>query len=446
MWLRGRVRWVLVSFLGGMSAIAYLDRVIMSAAGPSVIAEYGLTSVQLGWVFSAFLVGYALFQTPAGRLADRYGPRAVIGCGAALWALFTAMTAMVPAGAPNAVMLMLSARFLLGISEAVLYPAGNRLVASWIPRGERGLANGIIFSGVGIGSGLAPPLVTYMLLSYGWRPSFWICAALSLLIGAAWYWLARDEPDRHPWIGAAERAEIRAGVPVSSAKSGTAIPWRQILASRDVWALTGSYFANGYCGAIFFNWFFFYLNTVRGLDLKASALYSALPFMAMTLGAPAGGWVADRISRRYGRRAGRCGTAAGAMALCSACVVLGTQVQDARVASLVLAIGMGTLQGSIGCYWSVTADPGGPAAGAVSSVVNMGYQIGGAITVALTPLLADRFGWTTAFVIAAGMCGLGALAWVMVSPARTLFDGISAGGSGIVHAGLGVESRVDAAT
>jgi ACS family glucarate transporter-like MFS transporter len=323
-------------------------------------------------------------------------------------------------------MLMLMIRFLLGVGEAVLYPASNHLIASWIPSRERGLANGLMFAGVGIGSGLAPPFVAYMLLNYGWRESFWMCAGLGVLVSGLWLWLSRDEPNQHPWTTAGERAYIRAGMPESARTVTEALPWRTILASRDVWALTYGYFAHGYCGAIFFNWFFIYLNTVRGLDLKASAVYSALPFVAMILCAPLGGWLADGLSRRYGPRVGRCGTAGAAMALCATFMMVGTRVDDARVASIVLAGGVGALYLSISSFWSVTADLGGHAAGAVSSVMNMGYQAGGAITVALTPLLADRFGWTTAFVVAAGVCVSGALAWVVVSPARDGFQCLQA--------------------
>ena len=172
---------------------------------------------------------------------------------------------------------------------------------------------------------------------------------------------------------------------------------------------------------------------MRGLDLEDSALYSALPFLAATLPPPpADGWPIESAGATADERDGRRGDGALQRVCCA-----GNAAQDARAASLVLVIGMGSLQGSIGCYWSVTADLGGPAAGAVSSVVNMGYQIGGAITVALTTLLAGRSGWSTAFVIAAGMCGLGALAWMLVSPARTLFDGVTASESGIVHASVG---------
>src|SRR5664279_4795971 len=118
---RGRLRWLLIGWMFAISAIAYLDRVNISIAGRSIEGEFGLDHLQLGWVFSAFVLGYALFQAPGGRLADRYGPRRVLALGTVWWALFTALTAFVPAGWPHALMMLLSVRFLLGLGEAVVY-------------------------------------------------------------------------------------------------------------------------------------------------------------------------------------------------------------------------------------------------------------------------------------------------------------------------------------
>jgi ACS family glucarate transporter-like MFS transporter len=337
------------------------------------------------------------------------------------WAVFTALVAMLPAGLPGQLAVVLAARFLLGVGEAMVFPASNRLVASWIPSQERGLANGLIFAGVGAGAGVTPPLITFMLLHYGWRWSFWICAAIGLAAGAVWYLIARDSPDEHPWVKPAEADYIRAGAQRSLApKGGEALPWRAILRSRDVWALTVSYFAFGYVSYIFFTWFFIYLNKVRGLDLKASALFGMLPFLAMATFSPLGGYISDRVARRYGRRAGRCGIPVVVMAVAAGFIVFAMKAQDARVASIVLAGGAGALYLSTSSFWSVTADIGGRSAGSVSGVMNMGNQIGGTVTASLTPVLANVFGWPSSFLVAAALCAVGSLAWLLVSPDRVL--------------------------
>jgi ACS family glucarate transporter-like MFS transporter len=139
-----------------LSSVAFLDRVNISIAGSSIRGEYGFTNVELGWIFSSFLVGYALFQTVGGRLADRLGPRRVLAAGVLWWGIFTALTAAVPSGIAAALVLFISVRFLLGAGEAVIYPASNQFVARWIPTQERGIANGWIFAGVGAGAGFTP--------------------------------------------------------------------------------------------------------------------------------------------------------------------------------------------------------------------------------------------------------------------------------------------------
>src|SRR5208283_1255099 len=155
----GRLRWVLIFWMFAISAIAYLDRVNISIAVDFIEREFKLDDPHFGLIFSAFGFGYALFQAPGGRLADRFGPRKVLALGALWWALFTSLTALVPSRWSHALLLLISVRFLLGIGEAVVFPASNRLVATWIPSRERGLANGFIFAGVGAGAGVAPPLI-----------------------------------------------------------------------------------------------------------------------------------------------------------------------------------------------------------------------------------------------------------------------------------------------
>jgi ACS family glucarate transporter-like MFS transporter len=418
---RDRMRWVLIGWMFAISAIAYLDRVNISIAGHSIQQELHLDNVQLGWVFSAFVAGYALFQAPGGRLADRFGPRKILALGTVWWAVFTALTALVPSSAANALWILLAVRFSLGLGEAVVYPASNRLVSAWIPSQERGLANGIIFAGVGAGAGVTPPLITYVLVNYGWRWSFWMSALIGLAAGAVWFFVARDRPGDHPWVEPAEAAHIRAGLPEApTGAQAKALPWRTILGSKDVLAVTLSYFCYGYVAYIFFTWFFIYLNTVRKLDLKASAVYGMLPFIAMAICSPLGGIIGDHLTKRYGKRIGRCGVACASLALAAFFLALGTQATDARLATIVLAGGAGALYLSASSFWSVTADLGGSSAGTVSGVMNMGNQTAGAITASLTPLLAAKFGWTTSFMVAATLCLVGSLAWLFVDPERAL--------------------------
>jgi len=412
------IRWLLIFWMFTISAISFLDRVNVSIASRFIQQEFHISDLQLGPVFSSFLVGYALFQAPAGRLADRFGPRLILMLGTIWWGVFTALTALVPAGIPSVLLVLLLVRFSLGTGEAVMFPASNRLVANWIPSQERGLANGFIFAGVGVGAGITPPLVTYIMLHHGWRASFWFSAFLGLLAGAVWFWIARDRPENHPWVTSQEIACIEKGLPEppSELVIGKALPWRTIFASKDVLAISFSYFAYGYAAWIFFAWFFKYLSDVRGLDLKSSSYYSMLPFLAMATCSPLGGRISDVLTRRFGKRIGRCGIAVAGIALAALFIALGTQVENARLASVVLAGGAGALYLSQSSFWSVTADMAGASAGSVSGIMNMGGQIGGIVTASLTPLIAHQFSWTASFLVAAGLCAAGALAWLVVDP------------------------------
>lgn len=401
-----------------MSAIAYLDRVNISIAGQAIQQEYELSNVQLGWIFSAFVIGYALFQAPGGRLADRFGPRRVITIGVVWWSLFTTLTALVPSGVGVSLMMLVGVRFLLGIGEAVVYPSSNRLVANWIPSVERGVANGLIFAGVGAGAGVTPPLITFILVNWGWRWSFYVSALIGLAAGVVWHLLARDSPEKHPWISKEEVAHIEAGLPapVEELEAHKTLPWATILGNKNILAITLSYFSYGYIAWIFFTWFFIYLSKVRGLDLRSSSFYSMLPFLAMATCSPVGGWIADILTRRYGRRVGRCGVAVVSIALSAVFIALATQVESAQLASIVLAAGVGALYLSQSAFWAVTADIAGSSAGSASGLMNMGGQIGGALTAISTPWIASQFGWTASFLVAAVLAAAASVAWLLVDP------------------------------
>jgi len=421
------VRWFLVLWLFVLSAVSYLDRVNISIAGGSIVDAYHLTDVQLGKVFSSLVAGYALFQTVGGYLADRFGPRRVLTAGVLWWGIFTALTALVPSDVGGALLLFMAVRFFLGAGEAVIYPSANQFIARWIPVRERGVANGWIFAGVGAGAGLTPPLITYFMIHHGWRSSFWVCAGIGVVAGAVWYIAARDNPSEHPRVSAQELVTIESGLTVAGDGKSSAVlttealvPWTRVVRSREVWAVTVSYFCYGYVAWIFFSWFYRYLAKVRGLDLKSSAIYSMLPFLAMLVCCLIGGSLNDRLTKWRGPRLGRCGVAAAAMAMASIFIALGAQADSVQLASVILAGGAGALYLSQSSFWSVTADISGGSAGSVSGFMNMGGQIGGALTGSLTPWIAARYGWTASFLVAAGLCLLGALSWLVVDPVKIL--------------------------
>jgi ACS family glucarate transporter-like MFS transporter len=156
------------------------------------------------------------------------------------------------------------------------------------------------------------------------------------------------------------------------------------------------------------------------LNLKASASYTTLLFLSMAACSPLGGAISDKLTKLHGKRIGRCGIAVFALLLTAVFLTLGSQVQSAGLASVVLAGGAGALYLSQSSFWSLTADIASGSSGSVSGFMNMGNQFGGALTASLTPAIATRFGWTTSFLVAAGLSVLGAAAWLLVDPERAL--------------------------
>jgi ACS family glucarate transporter-like MFS transporter len=396
-----------------------MDRTNISIAGPAIRNELRLDDVHLGWVFSAFLLGYAAFQVVGGWLAYRFGPRVVLAAGVVWWGLFTALTTIANPRLAHVLPILILVRFSLGAGEAVTYPASNQFVARWIPVPERGRANGWIFAGVGAGAGLSIPILTWITSHYGWRASFWFSAVIGVLVGLGWYGLSRDVPEEHPRVSPEELAYIQATRSTEKAQRlDTTESWAAAIFNRNVLALTLSYFSFGYVAWIFFSWFFIYMAQVRGLNLKASALVSMIPFIAMTICCLGGGFISDRLTKSIGLRWGRGGIAAVSFVLTALFLVVGAQVKGPYTASIILAGGAGALYLSQSSFWAVSADIAGARSGVISGVMNMGCQIGGAVTASLTPYIASKMGWIAAFVFAAVLAALGGVLWLLVDPSR----------------------------
>ena len=266
---------------------------------------------------------------------------------------------------------------------------------------------------------LTPPILTAIILTWGWRSGFWFSAAVGLAAGIVWYLIARDRPEEHPWVSGEEVARIRAGV-VEDDSPKPPVPWGAIVRSRSMILLTFACFCFGYIAWIFLGWFYLYMAQARHLDLKASAVYSMIPFAAMTTFCLIGGVVCDWLAKRYGLRVGRAGPAVVGLLLCGGLLIAGSHAATASMAAITLAAGVGGLYISQSSYWSVTADIAGRNAGVVSSIMNTGAQVGGAVATTLTPWLAQRFGWSASFLAAALLSFAGAIAWLGVNAAIPL--------------------------
>ena len=434
-----RVRWTILFLLLLISIITYIDRVNISVTARHMMPALGLTEVQMGTIFSAFVLGYALFQIPGGWMGDRWGPRRVLTLAVIWWSIFTALTAVAPT-LPLANMIgimgsLIVVRFLMGVGEAAALPNFNRAVANWHPPHERGLGIGITIGGIGIGSALTPPVTAWIMVNYGWQTAFYLAGALGIVIALIWYWYATDHPRQHPHVNDAEAHFIEGKTietqtpPLPSRGEGwgkggnnlsSNVPWKAILRTPTVWWLTLSYTCLGYVAYIYMSWFYLYLVNERGFAILQGAFFASAPFIAMTIFCPLGGWVTDRLVEKYGVNLGRASVGATGMILAALSIIIGANVESAYVAIGFLSLGAGWLYFTVGPFWSSTTDLSKPYAGTLSGIMNTGANLGGTLSPTLTPLLADTFGWPVALGLAAGLAFLGGLCWFLIRPGSGL--------------------------
>jgi ACS family glucarate transporter-like MFS transporter len=409
-----------------MGVLMFIDRVNISIAAKYIMPEYGLTDIQMGWIFSAFVLGYALVQVPGGWLGDRFGPRIVLAGAIFWWSAFTAVTAL--AGDLFLVSLIgivgsfAVVRVLIGIGEAAGPPNYNRMVANWIAPNERALAMGIATSGSAFGAALTPPLIVWIMVTLDWRAAFYIAGAAGIFLAFLCYWLTTDEPAEHSWVNQAELQHIAAGRETTTAPRITQpIPWRMLLVTRkDLWFLTAAYFVLGYILYIYFSWFYLYLVNVRKFSVLSGGWYSTAPFLAGAITAPIGGWLSDYLSQRFGKRIGRCGLGISGLLLTSGLIWAGASTSDPYLAILFLALGSASVFLTTAAFWASTMDLASAYAGTVSGFMNMGGNLGGAISPTLTPYIAQQYGWETALFVAAALAIVGAAFWFGVHPERAI--------------------------
>lgn len=409
------LRWLILGLLFTISVVTYIDRVNISVTARQMMPALGLTEQEMGVVFSAFVIGYALFQIPGGWLGDRWGARVVLTIALLWWSCFTAFTAMAatsflagPLGFVGALALV---RFFLGVGEAAALPTFNRAITDWLPPQERGFGIGAAIGGIGIGAAITPPITAWVMVNYGWQTAFYLCAGIGVILSIVWWCLAADRPALHPWI-AHDKTK-----PSSTAAVGSAsIPWTALRRTPTVWWLTLSYGCLGYVAYVYMSWFYLYLVNVRGFDVLRGGIFAAAPFLMILVSCPIGGWVTDRLALRHGITNGRRIVGITGMGLAAGSIALGAMVESPYLAIASLSAGAGWLYFTVGAYWSSTSDLSPAHAGSLSGVMNMGANLGGAISPTLTPWLAHHWGWPSSLGFAAMIALFGGILWLRISP------------------------------
>jgi ACS family glucarate transporter-like MFS transporter len=420
---RGRVRWSIVGLLVGFSLVSYIERVNISVASAQMIPELGLTQIQMGQVFSAFVLGYALLQVPMGMLADRVGPSRILSVLGWLWALLTVLTGYLPGrlgGPEDSWLLLIALRFALGLTVAGVYPLCARAVTNWMPVGERAFAYSFVIAGVSIGSAVTPPAVAWLMTTIGWRASFYVAAIPAVIAALIWARYGADGPAQHRGIDAAERHYILSGQTTDSASPATPGMWLAMLRNRSLLLLSLSYFCIGYVLYVFVFWLFTYLVEVRGFSIIRSGIFASLPFIVAFVLSPLGGAACDRLTRRYGARQGRGITAIAGILAAATGLAVGMRAGNPYVAIAALSFAFGFQMFAESAYWSATMDIAGPATGAASGLINSVNNLGGVLSTALTPVLFARFGWDAAFLSCIAVSVIAALLWLGVEADRPL--------------------------
>lgn len=414
-----RTRHVVLWLTVAAYMITYMDRVVISAAVPSIQQELGISITEMAWILTSFRWGYALFQIPGGWLGDVLGPRKALTLIVSWWSAFTSLTALTWNAAS-----MAAVRFLFGVGEAGAFPIATRSLSRWMLPTERGYAQGITHAGSRLGAAFTPPLVVWLIAGYGWRMPFYVFGTLGLIWAAVWYWYYRDTPDEHGSLNQAERDLIRERLGPPKAKVNRHVPWGMIFRSRTLWVLSTMYFCYGYCLAVYLDWFPKYLNAHRGFDLKAMGFYASLPLLAGVLGDFLGGWVSDRLAHTSGNlKLARRGVGVFGFLLAAAGILPATLTANPELCVVFTCIAFFGLELTVGVSWAVPLDIGGDFAGSVSSVMNTFGNVGGAISTLLLGYLVKWYGWNEPFLAAAALCVLGAVLFARIDASRKIFAG-----------------------
>src|SRR5581483_6310245 len=428
------VRWQIIGLLAVISGLTYLDRLNLSIAGRYMVQEFALNREQMGWILSAFVLGYALFQVPGGWMGDRFGPRGVLTAAILWWSVFTAATAIAPR-LPfvkwfGLVWSFAIARFLIGVGEAAAFPNSNKMVANWTGPGQRGIGNALFLWGVGVGGAVTPLFIATLMQRWGWRPSFYACAGIGIGVALLWRFRATNHPEEHPRVNAAELALIYVSesgnvthAPLGKAQRERA-PWGRILTSGSVWGLILSYPCIVYPAYIFYTWFFMYLGEARGLTIQQGGLWGSTPFLAIVVLLPLGGWVSDHFVARMGKRRGRkCAVWLGAT-LSAILLWIGGHSSNTTGAILLLAGAAGFNLFATATWWATCNDLTKEHSGSLSGVMNMFGNLGGWLSPIVTAYLATHFGWVRALDFAGFVTLASAAIYILVDAGQSL-DGRS---------------------
>jgi MFS family permease len=406
-----RIQFMSLAILLVSGIVSYVDRATLAIANPLIREGLGLSVSEMGLLLSAFLWAYALLQMPTGALIDRLGARRLLTLGLVIWSAAQLLGAVVG----NFGQFFL-ARFLLGAGEAPQFPTGTRVVRDWFNVRSRGFATGVFISAATLGTAIASPLLTFLMIWFGWRWMFAIMGIAGFAVAAVWYALYREPASIQ--LTNEERQYLNEGDTDATVRQFTFRDWRALFRFKTTWSMILSSFGAVYTVWIFTAWLPSYLEMERHMSIKQTGWWSAVPFFCGVLGSLFGGWVGDWLqakgvspvnSRRYPVAVG--------MLLVAAAVVFAALTPSVNLAIAAISLTMFLNYLAIANQWSmVSVAAPRNCTGSLGSIQNMGGYVGGALAPTITGFVVESSGsFTPALLSGAAISALGGLIYLFLA-------------------------------
>ena len=413
------VRWSILGCLFGFSIFGYMQRTGIAIAAEPMMLELGLDQVALGWLLTVFLVGYTVFQIPGAVLGEYGGPRRTLTWMGAASLLATVATAIAPrlASAVAVLAILIAARLLLGAAQGGLFPVATGAIKNWFPVRNWGFAQGFVITGAWLGSAITPPIVSALVLHFGWRQALAAVCVPSVLLLAWWQYDARDRPAEHPAVGAAELAALAADAGAAEERVSLA-RIMHVLVDHQVLLITASYLLMNYVFYLVTFWSFLYLRQERGVTMLESGWLASLPFLAAAVSSAAGGQLSDSLILRFGARWGMRILPLIALPCAGLFLWLTGAAGTTTLAVAALCLSFGWCELIEGPYWSATMRLAPADSMAATAVLNTGGNLGGVVATPAIAALSAHHQWQAIFALGAAASFGAAALWIWVDVAR----------------------------
>jgi ACS family glucarate transporter-like MFS transporter len=415
-----RIRPLIFAMLFAFAFTGYVQRSGVSVAAERMMPELGLSQVQIGWVMTAFLLTYSVFQIPASLLGQVVGARrmlAAIGLATVLASVLTASAPLIAAAGVIFVTLLL-ARGVLGAAQSALFPVASGTIRFWFPVGSWASFQGLIVTGLWLGAATASPLVAWLMQAFGWQWALVASSVPSLLLVVLWYWFGRDRPDLHPMVSRAELEELQGNPPFDATAPLTWQRLLRVLGDPDILRITLSYFVMNYVFYLVTFWSFLYLVQERRLSVLESGWLASLPFVVAGAAAAVGGRLADRFRARFGDRNGMRIVPLAALPCAAVFLYLTVSAVDPYWAVAALCLGFACVEVTEASFWGATMRLAPSDAMAATAVLNTGGNLGGVVATPIIAALSIGYGWGAVFATGAITSVIAAALWFTIDAGR----------------------------